>query len=248
MVGCCDDFGRFDARPAIVRAHCFPLALDRVSLSNVSEWLQKLVKVGLIVIYTVDGKEYGAMSKWDNHQRIRNKRSRFPEPQESNLLSIDSKCPQSAANRGLNPDPNPDPDPNPNPDPNENKKENKKEKERPQPSIDSVEIAKHLYDRIMGQEFGRATEVGRLGHSQLRIRLEKWAHDIDRIMRIDKRTKSELLAVIDFAHDDNIPRGNSKFCWAKQVKSPKNLRHEDLWIQFSEKTSQKAVSYGYGKE
>ena len=52
----CDDFGRMDARPQILRAKCFPLRTDTIHQHDVESWLQALVRENLITIYTVDGK------------------------------------------------------------------------------------------------------------------------------------------------------------------------------------------------
>lgn len=76
----CDDYGRMDARPAILRARCYPLAMDRVSEADVTAWLQNLEAVGLIDIYIVDGKPYLRVSTWEKHQQVRAKHSKYPPP------------------------------------------------------------------------------------------------------------------------------------------------------------------------
>jgi len=52
-----DDFGLMDARPAIVRARCFPLK-ESLSAAKVEGWLARLNSVGLIARYEVDGKQW----------------------------------------------------------------------------------------------------------------------------------------------------------------------------------------------
>lgn len=104
MVACCDDYGRFDARPAVVRAKCFPLVLDRVPEAQVDAWLLDLQRVGLVQLYDANGRRYGAMSKWANHQRVRNAVSKIPPPPVNNLLSIDGDSRTIAADCGLTPD------------------------------------------------------------------------------------------------------------------------------------------------
>jgi hypothetical protein len=84
----CDDFGRMDARPYILRAKCFAAQLDRVSDENVSMWLDKLCKVGLIWIYHVDGKPYLQVTNWDRHQQKRARHSKYPDPPEEILTSL----------------------------------------------------------------------------------------------------------------------------------------------------------------
>lgn len=104
MVACCDDYGRFDARPAVVRAKCFPLVLDRVPEAQVDAWLLDLQRVGLVQLYDANGRRYGAMSKWANHQRVRNAVSKIPPPPVDNLLTIDGDPLTTAADCGLTPD------------------------------------------------------------------------------------------------------------------------------------------------
>ena len=70
-----DDFGRYDARPAMIKAACFPIK-ESVGHKQVENLLSDLVKYGLVVVYEVDGKPYLQMLKWDNVPRA--KESKFP--------------------------------------------------------------------------------------------------------------------------------------------------------------------------
>jgi len=76
----CDDFGRFDGRPAILRAACYPLELDRVSEAQIQGWLDALTAAQLVQQYTVDCKRYLVLSTWSKHQRTRADKSKFPDP------------------------------------------------------------------------------------------------------------------------------------------------------------------------
>lgn len=78
----CDDYGRMDARPAIVRAKCFPLRLDQITDDDVAQALATFQDIGLIHLYTVDGKRYLQVTTWDKHQQVRARRSKFPAPAE----------------------------------------------------------------------------------------------------------------------------------------------------------------------
>jgi hypothetical protein len=83
----CDDFGRFEADAELVRARAFPRLLHLVTVGMVQEGLALLERVGLVATYTgPDGKTYGCYLKWSNHQRIRNKRAKFPPPPIDNLI------------------------------------------------------------------------------------------------------------------------------------------------------------------
>lgn len=53
-----DDYGRFDARPSILRTSLFPLRVDRVREADCSRWIAACEKAGLIALYAHDGKPY----------------------------------------------------------------------------------------------------------------------------------------------------------------------------------------------
>lgn len=70
-----DDFGRYDARPAMVKAACFPIK-DSINATKTEGLLEELAKHGLIQIYKVEDKPYLQMTKWDNVPRA--KESKYP--------------------------------------------------------------------------------------------------------------------------------------------------------------------------
>lgn len=76
----CDDFGRFDARSAIIRGRLFPLV--DVTCKALADALAKLSTVGILEIYIVDGREYLQLSAWSKHQQIRASKSKYPPPQD----------------------------------------------------------------------------------------------------------------------------------------------------------------------
>lgn len=71
-----DDFGRYDGRPAMVKAHCFPI--KDLAVAKCAALLQELHEAGLVVLYAVDGKPYLQMCKWENVPR--SKESKYPAP------------------------------------------------------------------------------------------------------------------------------------------------------------------------
>lgn len=75
----CDDYGRLDARPVLLRAKLFPLRED-VSAAAVDEAISALEEAGLVARYEANDQPYLHVLSWDRHQRIRSKRSRFPAP------------------------------------------------------------------------------------------------------------------------------------------------------------------------
>ncbi len=89
----CDDFGRMDARPAILRAKCYPLQVDTVTTDAIKAWLSELVRADLVALYTVEQQPYLQMRTWERHQQIRAKRSKYPDMQSSDI-----NCNQVIAN------------------------------------------------------------------------------------------------------------------------------------------------------
>jgi hypothetical protein len=88
----CDDYGRQDGRPSVLRARCFPLLLSKVSDAMVSGYLHKLAAVGMVRTYQAGGKDFVQVCSWDKHQQIRAKYSKFPAP-DSNGNQLISDVP-----------------------------------------------------------------------------------------------------------------------------------------------------------
>lgn len=70
-----DDFGRFDARPALVRAKCFPLK-EGLTSTEVDAWLVALHAAQMIWLYEVGGARFLQVQRWDNKPRAGE--SKFP--------------------------------------------------------------------------------------------------------------------------------------------------------------------------
>lgn len=89
-----DKEGRFRWAPRTLKLDCLPH--DDVDFSRV---LDALATRGFIVMYRVDGKDYGYLPTWKAHQVINNRESpsELPEPNETNTLTraprVDDACP-----------------------------------------------------------------------------------------------------------------------------------------------------------
>ncbi len=83
----CDDYGRCDARPAILKAKLFPL--KSVTDKQVKDTLDKLSTVGIALVYEHDHKPFLQLKTWNDHQRIRAKVSRYPSPGGKNMACDD---------------------------------------------------------------------------------------------------------------------------------------------------------------
>lgn len=75
-----DDFGRYDARPQVLRADLYKLKLDKVSESDVEKWMGECSEAGLVRFYDVERKSYLVML--DFNQTIRIKKAKYPDPPE----------------------------------------------------------------------------------------------------------------------------------------------------------------------
>ena len=87
----CDDYGRMDARPPILRARLFPL--KTLTDKQVQSAIESLRSAGMIDLYKVDGRSYLQIRQWARHQQIRSKKSKFPAP-DANFQSDDITCNQ----------------------------------------------------------------------------------------------------------------------------------------------------------
>lgn len=88
-----DDFGRFDARAAMIKAQCFPVK-DSVTAKQCGQMLKEIADAGLIVIYEVDGRILLQVQKWDNAPRA--KESKYPQPNTSAIqLHTDVRIPRT---------------------------------------------------------------------------------------------------------------------------------------------------------
>lgn len=74
-----DDYGAYYGNEQIVKSECFPLRSDELKSVQVKKWLDELAAAGLIIRYTAaDGRKYLKLTKWEKHQQIRAKKSKFP--------------------------------------------------------------------------------------------------------------------------------------------------------------------------
>ena len=95
-----DDYGRGDARPAIIKGACFPFR-DRMTNKDIEKGLADLAGAGCVVLYKVDGKPYLYFPNWEKHQRVRQKVSKCPSTDDcDDVQQVAASCgelPQDAA-------------------------------------------------------------------------------------------------------------------------------------------------------
>ena len=98
-----DDYGRGSADPELLKGMVFPRR-QGLTEQQITKALDTLANTGMVILYTVDGEPYLCFPKWDKHQQIRAKKSRFPAPDEGTIsnditrnqpISNDSTCPRN---------------------------------------------------------------------------------------------------------------------------------------------------------
>jgi hypothetical protein len=91
-----DDYGRYDARPAIISGRGFPLF--NLTENQIADALCHLSDVGIIDIYQTRGRPYLQLKTWSMHQSIRAKKSRYPGPEMSHPENNCTHMKTSASN------------------------------------------------------------------------------------------------------------------------------------------------------
>ena len=94
----CDDYGRMDARPAILRARLFPL--KTITDKQIKDALKSLRSAGMIDLYIVDGRSFLQIRTWEAHQTIRAKKSKFPSPVDA-VKEPENICMQMQADENM---------------------------------------------------------------------------------------------------------------------------------------------------
>jgi len=85
-----DDYGRYTAHPSLLLAALYPLRLDRVTVTQIEQYLLDVAQVGLIVTYSVKGKRYLQMV--DFRQQLRTKKPQWPAPDCPPADDLHSRC------------------------------------------------------------------------------------------------------------------------------------------------------------
>lgn len=121
LITLADDYGRGDARTAIIKGRAFPLR-ESVTQKNIDTALHSLASKNCVSLYSVDGRPYFCFPTWSEHQRVRTCKPKYPGPENADRdprhAGACDNSPQFAADCGLNPiqsESNPNPNQNPNP-------------------------------------------------------------------------------------------------------------------------------------
>lgn len=74
-----DDYGRGNADPDLLKGFCFARRKD-VTTKHIEKGLEELQNIDLIRLYKVEDEIYLYFPSWEKHQRIQTKKSKCPEP------------------------------------------------------------------------------------------------------------------------------------------------------------------------
>ena len=75
-----DDYGIFYADPILLLRILYPRKTD-VTEEVIREGLDHMEEAGIISRYTAEGEDYLKICSWENNQRLRNSRHKFPVPE-----------------------------------------------------------------------------------------------------------------------------------------------------------------------
>ena len=92
-----DDYGIFYADPVLLLRILFPRKKD-ISEEDIREGLDHLEETGLIFRYAADGEDYLKISSWENDQRPRNTRHKFPCPETAEEAPVLSEAEEKEKN------------------------------------------------------------------------------------------------------------------------------------------------------
>jgi hypothetical protein len=91
-----DDYGRFDARPSMLLAACYPLRAGKMLPDDVESALYECTKgeKPLVILYALEGKRF--LEVQDFRQQIRSKASKYPDPPSTTGKSNTPDCAATA--------------------------------------------------------------------------------------------------------------------------------------------------------
>ena len=94
-----DDFGRLDARPAILKARLFPL--KTLTNAQIVAALNAGRSAGMFDLYEVDGHPYLQIRNWEKYQTIRTRHSKYPSPVKESVTDDASTCKMMQTNENI---------------------------------------------------------------------------------------------------------------------------------------------------
>ena len=213
-----DDFGRTEANLKILRSKCYPLKED-VRTTDISRFLDTVEKAGLIHLYTVAGKQYLEILRFNQSRaNCRSAKSKFPDPtvpESSTSCNILQHLATSCNNLKAFAADNENDNENDNEYDNDNENDNRAREGYPTSVADVINISRSPNCAvIMTEEQAEAYFTSRMASDWIdaqnrKIQPNRVAYDIKKwVMRdnsssSDKRTRNTRAT---FAGDENTGR------------------------------------------
>ena len=105
-----DDYGIFYADPILLLRILYPRKTD-VTEEVIQEGLDHMEEAGIISRYTAEGEDYLKICSWENNQRVRNSRHKFPVPEEEEPAPEPEPAPETKEKAPKEKSPKPEPKP-----------------------------------------------------------------------------------------------------------------------------------------
>lgn len=182
LIAYLDVEGRMEVNPALMKADIAPL-LDHITAKNLSDILVALHDIGLIILYSINGKEYLQLTQFDEHQKNLRKDKEAP-------CKIPALTPESVRT-------NSGPTPELVPPKIKIKIKRREEEENSQPSDVGLTLSSLLLEKIKSRN-----------NNFKEPNLETWGKDIDLMISRDARDPNEIKEVICWCQEDSFWRNN----------------------------------------
>lgn len=88
LITIADDYGRYEAHPALLASECFPYGDDGglpVLAHQIDGMLRSLATKDLLYVYESEGKHYFQLTRWKERIRLE-KGSRYPDPSKCKIV------------------------------------------------------------------------------------------------------------------------------------------------------------------
>lgn len=91
LITIADDDGRLKGSSLYLRGQIFPYD-DKVTVSNVKEWLAEIINNKLVAFYNIDNEYYIYHPKWEKYQTLRQDRKRLSLIPPPDVNQVSTKC------------------------------------------------------------------------------------------------------------------------------------------------------------
>jgi len=188
-----DDFGRFHADHRLLRAACYPLRIDTVKNADIEKHLKECAKADLLMVYNTGTQQVVQLHNF--RQRSRANDSKFTA-YDGQMTVV---CPSSARLDG--------------------DVVVCEDGDESEPQEAALTISGLLAESIVSWK----PDYKGLCNGTKNATTKRWAKDVDKMLRLDKRDPEKVKAIIDWLPSH---KGNGDFMWRNNVLSGSKLREQ----------------------